>query len=84
MTTYPHRYGDTDRGLEHYATACVASAAILRSEGHQLEAADLEAEARLALHHLDHPEPDPMATEPDPVASELDQDPNEYGPAWWR
>ena len=77
MTTYPHRYGDTDRDLEHYATACVASAAILRSEGHQRQAADLEAEARQARHHLKHPEPDSVATE-------LDQDPNEYGPAWWR
>ena len=66
MTTYPHRYGDTDRDLEHYATACVASAAILRSEGHQLEAADLEAEARQARHQLDHREPDPAAAEPDP------------------
>ena len=26
MSTYPHRYGDTDRSREHYATACVASA----------------------------------------------------------
>ena len=77
MTTYPHRYGDTERDLEHYATACVASAAILRSEGHQLEAADLEAEARLARHQLDH-------REPDPVTTELHLDPNDYGPAWWR
>ena len=75
MTTYPHRYGDTDRDLEHYATACVASAAILRSEGHQLEAADLEAEARQARHQLDHREPDTATAEPDP---------DDYGPAWWR
>ena len=75
MTTYPHRYGDTDRDLEHYATACVASAAILRSEGHQLEAADLEAEASQARHQLDHPEPDPVATE---------LDPDDYSPEWWR
>ena len=33
MTAYPHRYGDTDRARQHYATACVASAAVLRSEG---------------------------------------------------
>ena len=75
MTTYPHRYGDTDRDLEHYATACVASAAILRSEGHQLEAADLEAEARQARHQLDH-------REPEPVATELDSD--DCSPEWWR
>ena len=75
MTAYPHRYGDTERAVEHYATACVASAAILRSEGHQLEAADLEAEALLARHQLDHLEPEPGTTEPDP---------DEYGPEWWR
>ncbi len=75
MTTYPHRYGDTDRDLEHYATACVASAAILRSEGHHLEAADLEAAASQARHQLNHPEPDRVATEPDP---------DDYPPEWWR
>ena len=82
MTTYPHRYGDTDRDLEHYATACVASAAILRSEGHQRQAADLEAEASQARHQLDHPDPDPVAAELHPVATELDSD--EHGPTWWR
>ena len=73
MTTYPHRYGDTDRDLEHYATACVASAAILRSEGHQRQAADLEAEARQTRHQLDRGEPD--TAEPDP---------DDYPPEWWR
>ena len=77
MTAYPHRYGDTDRARQHYATACVASAAVLRSEGHQLEAADLEAEARLARHQLDHREPDPVATELDPGT-------DEQAPRWWR
>ena len=75
MTIFPHRYGDTDRDLEHYATACVASAAILRSEGHQLEAADLEAAASQARHQLDHREPDTATPEPDP---------DDYPPAWWR
>ena len=75
MTTYPHRYGDTDRDLEHYATACVASAAILRSEGHQRQAADLEAEALLARHQVDHREPDSVATE---------LDPDDCSPEWWR
>jgi len=64
MTTYPHRYGDTDRAVEHYATACVASAKILRSQGLPHQAADLQAEAeqaRAQIHadhpdHLDHPE----------------------------
>ena len=41
MTAYPHRYGDTDRARQHYATACVASAAVLRSEGFPEQAADL-------------------------------------------
>ena len=64
MTTYPHRYGDTDRAVEHYATACVASAKILRSEGLPDQAADLQAEAeraRAQIHpdqpdHPDHPD----------------------------
>ena len=80
MTTYPHRYGDTDRDLEHYATACVASAAILRSEGHQLEAADLEAEAQLALTAIDYPD---QHHELDPGGRsylELETD----VPGWWR
>jgi hypothetical protein len=57
MTTYPHRYGDTDRAVEHYATACVASAKILRSEGLPDQAADLQAEAERARAqiHPDHP-----------------------------
>ena len=84
MTTYPHRYGDTDRDLEHYATACVTSAAVLRSEGHPLEAADLEAAARQARHQLDHPEPGPVAIELDPMATELHPDPDDCGPEWWR
>ena len=80
--SYPHRYGDTDRAVEHYATACVASARILRSEGHQLEAADLEAEARQARYQPDHREPDAVATELDLMVTELD--PDNYGPTWWR
>ena len=80
--SYPHRYGDTDRAVEHYATACLASARILRSEGHRLEAADLEAEARQARYQPGHPEPDPVATELHVMATELD--PDDYGPTWWR
>ena len=48
MSTYPHRYGDTDRARQHYATACVASAKVLRNEGFPEQAADLETEARHA------------------------------------
>lgn len=56
MTAYPHRYGDTDRAVEHYATACVASAKVLRSEGLPDRAADLEAAAEHARAHLDQPD----------------------------
>ena len=58
MTTYPHRYGDTDRAVEHYATACVASAKILSSAGLPDQAADLQAEAERARAqtHPDHPD----------------------------
>ena len=55
MTTYPHRYGDTDRAVEHYATACVASAKVLRSEGLPDQAADLQAEAERARAQIHHP-----------------------------
>ena len=56
MTGYPHRYGDTDRAVEHYATACVASAKVLRSEGLPDQAADLQAEAERALAQVHHPD----------------------------
>ena len=78
MTAYPHRYGDTDRARKHYATACVASAAVLRSEGFPEQAADLEAAAR---HARSHPEqPDPTADQDSAVR--LDDD--EQAPRWWR
>ena len=57
MTAYPHRYGDTDRARQHYATACVASARILRSEGLPDQAADLEASTPGA--HRTHPDRPP-------------------------
>jgi hypothetical protein len=79
---YPHRYGDTDRAVEHYATACAASARILRSEGRQLEAAELEAEAGQTRHQLDHSELNPMATELVQTATALG--PDDSGPVWWR
>ncbi len=58
MNTYPHRYGDTDRAVEHYATACVASAKILRSEGLPDQAADLQAEAERARAQIHPDQPD--------------------------
>lgn len=73
MTDYPHRYGVTDRATEHYATACVTSAQILRREGHPLEAADLEAEAECARGQLAHPHDD--------AGPGVDPD---LPPEWWR
>ncbi|MBM6402613.1 hypothetical protein [Phycicoccus sonneratiae] len=88
MTTYPHRYGDTDRAVEHYATACVASARVLRSEGHQREAADLVAEAQLALTGIDHPDrQQPPHHEPHPEDrsdSDVDLAFEADVPGWWR
>lgn len=93
MTTYPHRYGDTDRAVEHYATACVASAKILRSEGLPDQAADLQAEAERARAqiHPDHPEEPGRAV--DRAAVDRDgpdrSDPHLFDadgqvPRWWR
>jgi hypothetical protein len=80
MTTYPHRYGDTDRAVEHYATACVASAKVLRSEGLPDQAADLQAEAeraRAQIHpgHPDHPDlPDRVVDRPALDRPAIDRD----------
>ena len=96
MTTYPHRYGDTDRAVEHYATACVASAKILRSEGLPDQAADLHAEAERARAQIhpdqpDHPkQPDRAVDRPtldrdDPHLSDSDlSDADGQVPRWWR
>ena len=96
MTTYPHRYGDTDRAVEHYATACVASAKILRSEGLPDQAADLEAAAERARAqiHPDHPDqPDQPGRVVDRAAIDRDDldlfDPDLFDadgqvPRWWR
>ncbi|MGG5258661.1 hypothetical protein [Phycicoccus avicenniae] len=48
MTTYPPRRGDDPSAVERWATACRASATVLRREGHPAEAGDLEAAARRA------------------------------------
>lgn len=95
MTAYPHRYGDTDRAVEHYATACVASAKILRSEGLPDRAADLQAEAERARAHLENPHhhPDQPGHPVDrPALDGDDLDPSDHGlfdddgqvPRWWR
>jgi|GEM_PF-4263654 len=84
MSTYPHRYGDTDRARQHYATACVASAKVLRSEGLPRQAADLEAEARHA-HNTHLERPDATADQDTAVqdtAVRVDDD--EPAPEWWR
>jgi hypothetical protein len=96
MTAYPHRYGDTDRAVEHYATACVASAKILRSEGLPDQAAALQAEAeraRAQIHpdHHDHPELPGRAVDRAAIdRDDLDlSDPDVFDadgqvPRWWR
>jgi hypothetical protein len=48
MSTYPPRYGTDPQSLAHWAVACVASARVLRAEGHRDQAADLEHAATLA------------------------------------
>ena len=98
MTGYPHRYGDTDRAVEHYATACVASAKILRSEGLPDQSADLQAEAERARAqiHPDHPDhrghavgqsaidrDDPDLSDPDLSDPDL-FDADGQVPRWWR
>ena len=96
MTAYPHRYGDTDRAVEHYATACVASARILRSEGLPDQAAELQAEAeraRAQIHpdHPDHPELPGQPVDRSTLGrDDLDRsDPDLFDadgqvPRWWR
>lgn len=95
MTAYPRRYGDTDRDVEHYATACVASAKILRSEGLPDQAADLQAEAeraRAQIHdpdhpdHPDHPELPGRAVDRDDLALSAPAlfDADGQVPRWWR
>ena len=96
MTAYPHRYGDTDRAVEHYATACVASAKVLRSEGLPDQAADLQAEAERARAqiHPDHPDHPEQPGHPvgrtaidrdDPDLSDPDLfDSDGQVPRWWR
>ena len=83
MSAFPHRYGDTDRAMQHYATACVASAAVLRSEGLPKRAADLEAEARHArAHPTDHRDTDHRDTDQAALARPDDHD--DLVPEWWR
>ena len=47
MSTDPPRYGTDPQSLTHWAIACVASARVLRAEGHPGQAADLEHAATL-------------------------------------
>lgn len=59
MTGYPHRYGTSRAASEHYSIACVASAAILRREGHHDQAVDLETAARAVQLPMPPPRPAP-------------------------
>lgn len=74
MPGYPRRYGHGPRAAEHYATACAASAAVLRREGRAREAADLEAAARTTRTGLA-----PATQPPDEAAPG-----GEAPPQWWR
>ncbi len=100
MTGYPHRYGETDRAVEHYATACVASAKVLRSEGLPEQAADLQAEAERARAQVHHPDQLDHLDQPDQPGHPVDRstlgrddldlsDPDLFDadgqvPRWWR
>ena len=77
MTAYPHRYGDTDRARQHYATACVASAAVLRR---RIPRAGRRPEAAARHARSDPEQPDPTADQDSAVR--LDDD--EQAPRWWR
>jgi hypothetical protein len=97
MTTYPHRYGHSDRAIQHYATACAASAAVLRREGLPEQAADLDDAARAArtepAPQCDPDHPGHRDTGPDqagadhadtdrPTHTPLEDD--DPAPGWWR
>lgn len=55
MSTYPPRHGTDPQSLRHWAVACVASARVLRAEGHPGQAADLEHAATQAAARLPGP-----------------------------
>ena len=96
MTTYPPRYGTGPTAVEHWATACVASARVLRAQGHPDQAADLQD----AADHAHTTEPLPTedtapASVEDPGSDSADRDPTtgdtraDQGdegevPSWWR
>lgn len=95
MTTYPPRRGTDPQSLRHWAVACVASARVLRAEGHPGQAADLEHAATRAAppppHHHDPgsahlgdvSNPDRDDDEGASGASAV-EDPVGEGPSWWR
>lgn len=82
MSTYPPRYGTDPQSLAHWAVACVASARVLRAEGHPVQAADLEHAATLAAappprpphQHAPGTTDLPDASNPEPADDERDND----------
>ena len=98
MSTYPPRHGTDPQSLQHWAVACVASARVLRAEGHPDQAADLEHAATLAAT----PPPRPPhqhapgtadlrdASNPDPddeqgaAGAGASEDAVAEVPSWWR
>ena len=75
MPGYPHHHGHGPTQGARYATACAASAAILRREGRAADAAALEEAARQARDLLSH-----NAAGPDQRPPAGDED----VPGWWR
>ena len=82
MTTYPPRHGTDPQSLRHWAVACVASARVLRAEGHPGQADDLEHAATRAAtpppgppdHHAPGTADLRDASIPDPDDDERDND----------
>jgi hypothetical protein len=98
MSTYPPRRGTDPQSLRHWAVACVASARVLRAEGHPDQAADLEHAATLAAtppprppHHHGPGTPDLSdASNPEPGDDDdaggagAFEDAAGQVPSWWR
>ncbi|WP_207025260.1 hypothetical protein [Phycicoccus sp. DTK01] len=68
MADFPHRYGDGRRALEHWATACRASAVVLRREGLPDDARALDEAAHGATR---------------PGATTLTEQPRRESPSGW-
>ena len=97
MSTYPPRRGTDPQSLAHWAVACVASARVLRAEGHPVQAADLEHAATRAAappprpphQHAPGTTDLPDASNPEPsdkgaAGAGASEDAVTEVPSWWR